>query len=66
MYNAFILNICFTVKLPDFLNATPMTDEKLNVLFKHLDTFIEFLEEHQEFFGEQNYIDAVKVEGESI
>lgn len=29
------------VKLPDFLNATPMSDEKLKLLLQYLDSFIE-------------------------
>lgn len=43
-----------------------MADEKLNVLFKKLDVFIEFLEEHSEFFGEQNYIDVIKQEVQEV
>ncbi|KNC30934.1 hypothetical protein FF38_03732, partial [Lucilia cuprina] len=32
------------VKLPEFLNASSMTDEKLKVLLQHLDTFTNYLE----------------------
>lgn len=31
------------VKLPDFVNATPMTDEKLKLLLQNLDHFIEYV-----------------------
>lgn len=31
----------FVVKLPDFVNATPMPDEKLKLLLQNLDNFIE-------------------------
>lgn len=31
------------VKLPDFVNATPMSDEKLKLLLENLDNFIEYV-----------------------
>lgn len=31
------------VKLPDFINATPMPDEKLKLLLQNLDNFIEYV-----------------------
>lgn len=31
------------VKLPDFINATPMEDEKLKLLLQNLDNFIEYV-----------------------
>lgn len=31
------------VKLPDFVNATPMSDEKLKLLLQYLDCFIEYV-----------------------
>lgn len=31
------------VKLPDFVNATPMSDEKLKLLIQYLDCFIEYV-----------------------
>lgn len=31
------------VKLPDFINATPMSDEKLKLLLQNLDNFIEYV-----------------------
>ncbi|XP_053680952.1 protein male-specific lethal-3 [Anopheles nili] len=43
------------VKLPEFLSATQMTDEKLKLLLRFLDTFAEFIEEHEEWFGKQFY-----------
>lgn len=29
------------VKLPDYLNATKMADEKLKVIIKHVDMFVQ-------------------------
>uniref|UniRef100_A0A182JXA1 Protein male-specific lethal-3 n=1 Tax=Anopheles christyi TaxID=43041 RepID=A0A182JXA1_9DIPT len=43
------------VKLPEFLSATAMADEKLKLLLKFLDIFAEFIEEHEEWFGKQFY-----------
>lgn len=43
------------VKLPEFLSATPMGEEKLMLLLKFLNHFAEFLEDHEHLFGEQNY-----------
>lgn len=69
------------VKLPDFLNAIPMPDEKLKLLLLYLDCFIEyvcsrtrrkkelftnifislrFLETHRDWFGENQYSDAIQ------
>uniref|UniRef100_A0A182N5Z5 Protein male-specific lethal-3 n=1 Tax=Anopheles dirus TaxID=7168 RepID=A0A182N5Z5_9DIPT len=36
------------VKLPEFLSATTMADEKLKLLLKFLDVFAEFIEAHDE------------------
>ncbi|KAJ2954804.1 hypothetical protein O0L34_g3112 [Tuta absoluta] len=44
------------VKLPDFLNATSMPDFKLKYVLKHIDMFIQYLDEHEEWFGESYYI----------
>lgn len=44
------------VKLPEFLSATPMNEEKLSMLLKYLDAFVEFLEENPEIYGSQNFI----------
>ena len=43
------------VKLPEFLSATPMNEEKLTMLLKYLDLFVEFLEENPEIYGSQNF-----------
>lgn len=43
------------VKLPEFLSATPMNEEKLTMLLKYLDYFVEFLEENAEIYGPQNF-----------
>ncbi|XP_037303379.1 protein male-specific lethal-3 isoform X2 [Manduca sexta] len=44
------------VKLPDFLNATQMPDFKLKLIVKHIDMFVQYLDEHSEWFGEVYYI----------
>ncbi|XP_052754093.1 protein male-specific lethal-3 [Galleria mellonella] len=44
------------VKLPDFLNATQMPDFKLKLILKHIDMFVQYLDEHSEWFGETYYI----------
>jgi male-specific lethal 3 len=48
--------IRLVVKLPEFLSATPMSEEKMGYLLKYLDAFVEFLEENNDLFGPQNYI----------
>ncbi|XP_068619470.1 MSL complex subunit 3 [Battus philenor] len=44
------------VKLPDFLNATQMPDFKLKLVLKHIDLFVQYLDDHSEWFGEMYYI----------
>nr|CAH7730744.1 unnamed protein product [Callosobruchus chinensis] len=46
------------VKLPELLTASNITEEKLKVLLRHIDLFIDFLSEHKEWYGEQCYTDA--------
>lgn len=48
------------MRLPDFLNATTIPDEKLKILLRHLDSFVGYLESHKEWFGEQNYLPGDK------
>ncbi|XP_058985719.1 protein male-specific lethal-3-like [Musca domestica] len=43
------------VKLPEFLNASTMSDEKLKIILQHLDTFVNYLESHKDWFNEENY-----------
>ncbi|XP_054733265.1 protein male-specific lethal-3 [Anastrepha obliqua] len=43
------------VKLPEFLNASSINDEKLKILLQHLDTFVNYLEARKEWFNEDNY-----------
>ncbi|XP_017474991.1 PREDICTED: protein male-specific lethal-3 isoform X2 [Rhagoletis zephyria] len=43
------------VKLPEFLNASSINDDKLKVLLQHLDTFVNYLEARKEWFNEDNY-----------
>ncbi|GJQ88534.1 putative MRG protein, partial [Trypoxylus dichotomus] len=42
-------------KLPELLNNTNMPDEKLKVLLSHLNLFIDFLNDHKEWYGERFY-----------
>lgn len=56
MYGAIHLARLF-VKLPDLLYATNMPEKKLKVLLRHLDMFLGYMEEHQEWFGEQFYME---------
>lgn len=44
------------VRLPDFLNATQIPDFKLKLILKHIDMFIQYLNEHSEWFGEMYYV----------
>ncbi|EDW73430.1 uncharacterized protein Dwil_GK17539 [Drosophila willistoni] len=43
------------IKLPECLNASPISNEKLEDLLPHLDSFINYLENHKEWFDRQNY-----------
>ncbi|XP_075160789.1 male-specific lethal 3 [Haematobia irritans] len=47
------------VKLPEFLNASTMSDEKLKIILQHLDTFVNYLESHKEWFNEDNYARSI-------
>ncbi|XP_069685669.1 MSL complex subunit 3 isoform X2 [Periplaneta americana] len=62
MYGAIHLARLF-VKLPDLLYATNMPERKLKVLLRHLDMFLSYMEEHQEWFGEQFYKDNSSICG---
>jgi hypothetical protein len=48
--------------LPEFLSATPMNEEKMSLLLKYLDAFVEFLEENPEIYGPENFIEVKKEE----
>jgi male-specific lethal 3 len=52
------------VKLPEFLTSTLMNEQKMKLLLKFLDDFVEFLEENVELYGEKNFVklDEVKEE----
>ncbi|KAG8212649.1 hypothetical protein J437_LFUL018872 [Ladona fulva] len=45
------------VKLPDLLYAAGIQDKKLKVLLGYLHTFLEYLEEHTDWFGDFHYKD---------
>ncbi|XP_060652212.1 protein male-specific lethal-3 [Drosophila nasuta] len=44
------------VKLPEYLNVSPISNEKLEDLLKHLNSFINYLENHEEWFDKENYV----------
>ncbi|KAJ0172242.1 hypothetical protein K1T71_012215 [Dendrolimus kikuchii] len=44
------------VKLPEFLNTAQIPDFKLKLVLKHIDMFVQYLDEHGEWFGETHYI----------
>ncbi|XP_030386416.1 protein male-specific lethal-3 isoform X2 [Scaptodrosophila lebanonensis] len=44
------------VKLPEYLNVSPISNESLGELLPHLDTFINYLENHKEWFDKENYM----------
>ncbi|XP_045538094.1 male-specific lethal 3 homolog isoform X2 [Papilio machaon] len=44
------------VKLPEFLNATNMAESKLKIILKNIDMFIQYLDQHGEWFGEMHYM----------
>ncbi|CAH1155086.1 unnamed protein product [Phaedon cochleariae] len=46
------------VKLPDLLTASSITEEKLKVLLTHVDLFIDYLNEHKEWYGAEHYMDT--------
>lgn len=55
------------VKLPEFLSATPISEEKLVLLLKYFNYFVEFLEDHEHLYGEHNYKSSVqKAEDEEV
>lgn len=39
-----------------------MNEEKMTLLLKYLDAFVEFLEENSEIFGPENFIDIKQEE----
>ncbi|XP_019874666.2 male-specific lethal 3 homolog isoform X2 [Aethina tumida] len=46
------------VKLPAYLTASTLTDDKLKIVLNNIDLLLEFLSEHKEWYGEKFYIDA--------
>ncbi|EDV38851.1 uncharacterized protein Dana_GF24792 [Drosophila ananassae] len=44
------------IKLPEFLNFSPISNRKLVDLLPHLDSFINYLENHKEWFDKENYV----------
>ncbi|XP_013139699.1 PREDICTED: male-specific lethal 3 homolog [Papilio polytes] len=44
------------VKLPEFLNATNMAESKLKIILKNIDMFVQYLDQHGEWFGEVHYM----------
>ncbi|XP_017043317.1 protein male-specific lethal-3 [Drosophila ficusphila] len=44
------------IKMPMFLNASPISNRKLEDLLPHLDSFTNYLENHREWFDKDNYV----------
>ncbi|EDV97758.1 protein male-specific lethal-3 [Drosophila grimshawi] len=44
------------VMLPEYLNDLPISNEKLEDLLPHLESFINYLENHKEWFDKDNYV----------
>ncbi|CAH4027663.1 protein male-specific lethal-3 isoform X1 [Pieris brassicae] len=55
MYGAIHLARLFVI-LPIFLNATQMPDMKLKLILKYVDIFVQYLDDHSEWFGENFYV----------
>ncbi|KAF5279554.1 hypothetical protein FQR65_LT03376 [Abscondita terminalis] len=49
----------FLVKLPELLNVCTMAENKLKVLHRHLESFIDFLNHHKEWYGDKFYVEQV-------
>ncbi|XP_031618868.1 male-specific lethal 3 homolog [Contarinia nasturtii] len=61
IYGAVHLSRLF-VKLPEFLNASSMPDDKIKLLLTYIASFMEFFETQKEWFTEDQYKSAIKVE----
>ncbi|XP_077299701.1 male-specific lethal 3 [Arctopsyche grandis] len=46
------------VKLPEFLSAINMAEMKLKLIIKYVEIFVDYLEEHDEWFGETCYVSS--------
>ncbi|CAG9765966.1 unnamed protein product [Ceutorhynchus assimilis] len=46
------------VKLPELLGRTSIPDPKLKIILSHVDSIIDFLNDHKEWYGEKHYVDA--------
>ncbi|CAK1545704.1 unnamed protein product [Leptosia nina] len=55
VYGAIHLARLFVI-LPLFLNSTQMPDMKLKLILKYIDIFVQYLDEHNEWFGENFYV----------
>ncbi|KAH8379957.1 hypothetical protein KR009_008231, partial [Drosophila setifemur] len=54
-----INSLALPVKLPQFLNASAISNQKLEDLLPLLDGFINYLENHREWFDKENYVHPV-------
>ncbi|XP_017071189.1 protein male-specific lethal-3 [Drosophila eugracilis] len=54
------------LKMPIFLNASPISNKKLEDLLPHLDSFINYLENHREWFDKDNYVNTTAMPQEEL
>ncbi|KAH8362765.1 hypothetical protein KR084_000837 [Drosophila pseudotakahashii] len=54
------------IKMPMFLNASPISNKKLEDLLPHLDCFINYLENHREWFDKENYANPTAVAQDTL
>nr|ABV49054.1 male specific lethal 3 [Drosophila simulans]ABV82490.1 male-specific lethal 3 [Drosophila simulans] len=54
------------IKMPMFLNASPISNKKLEDLLPHLDAFINYLENHREWFDRENYVNSTALPQEEL
>lgn len=45
------------VKLPELLSQSSIPDTKMKIILTHVDSIIDFLSEHKEWYGEKYYVD---------
>ncbi|XP_001353340.1 protein male-specific lethal-3 [Drosophila pseudoobscura] len=54
------------IKVPEYLNISPISNQKLEDLLPHLDSFINYLENHKEWFDKENYVHHPTVHQEQL
>ncbi|XP_022216705.2 protein male-specific lethal-3 [Drosophila obscura] len=54
------------IKVPEYLNISPISNQKLEDLLPHLDSFINYLENHKEWFDKENYVHHPTIHQEQL